>query len=269
MARGETTSCSQSIQRLLAKLGHLSPQSRRVAWAAYRICRRFARPRISEEHVLHTALQLARRVRDGAPYAAITLGLKLAQAYTRHLLRRAGRAARPARAHAQEGYHLLRQSVRALLGFRCAEEHPRILFGSPCSWPLVQAWSDGSVRDGHAAAAVVVQAPAGNVLAERGCALGRASVLAAELAAAMLALRLLHARGIRCARLNVDSLGVLRAFEGRLALKYCVEEAMLLQLAQEFDTLEVRLVPRTFNAQADALAAAALPATSAAGVRSA
>jgi ribonuclease HI len=81
------------------------------------------------------------------------------------------------------------------------------------------------------------------------------NALVAELEAALLCLGAMLAAGITRARLHVDALGVLRAFQGKLALKFCVQEARLLHMAGEFEHLEVRLVPRAFNDQADRLAA--------------
>jgi ribonuclease HI len=242
------------VARLLEKLNRISTRDRHVVWSVYRHIRRAARRRLSERVVYASAASLVRRVQCGERYAVVALGLKLAATYTLVQLRAAGALARAERAVAKEAFHLIRLELRSQLGMRPAEEMPSVRFGSPGDCSPVEAWSDGGVRAGRSAAGLLVAPSAAQPGIELARYLPHRSPLSAELQAAHLALETLLSAGVQHARLNVDSLGVLRAFQGRLALRFCVEEALLLQLAEAFAHLEVRLIPRAFNQHADSLA---------------
>jgi ribonuclease HI len=254
MPKDGPSGAAQPVARLLEKLNGISKRDRHVVWSVYREIRRVARRRLSEHLIYACATSLVCRVQRGERYAAVALGLKLAATYTLVRMRAAGAPARAARAVAREAFHLVRLELRSQLGMRPPEEMPSVRFGIPGDGGPVDAWSDGGVRAGRSAAGLRVAPSATQPGIERAQYLPHRSPLSAELQAAHLALETLIAAGVRHARLHVDSLGVLRAFQGRLALRYCVEEALLLQLAEAFAYLEVRLIPRAFNQHADALA---------------
>lgn len=244
---------AHAVERLLEKLNRFSPADQRTVWSVYREVRRAAQREFTEHHVLHTSERLHARVCAGERYAVVALGLKLATSYTLMRLRNAGAAARNERGLAREAFHLIRLELRSRLGMRPPEELPSVRFGAPGDEPVVEAWSDAGVRAGRSAAGLRVEDSPGRPGFELARYLQHHTALTAELQAAQFALEALRATGVTHARLNVDSLGVLRAFQGRLALRFCVEEALLIQMAGTFDYLEVRLIPRAFN-RADALA---------------
>lgn len=248
------------VERLRAKLNRMNHAERAIVWSVFRQTARLAVAEVNEESVQRLATLLSRRVDAGEPYAAVALGLKLATAHTLMKLRAAGAAARTRRSILREAFHLVRLALRAELGMRAPEEMPTVRFGLRQSAPLVEAWSDGGMRHSGSAAGVWVAASDAWPAMQGARRLAHRTALEAELEAAQLALETLRAAGVQRARLNIDSLGVLRAFQGRLALRFCIEEASLLQLAQSFAELEIRLVPRAFNQHADALATAILQA---------
>ncbi|KWU24775.1 ribonuclease H family protein [Burkholderia cenocepacia] len=254
MPKDGPTSVARPVARLLEKLNRISFDDRHVVWSVYREIRRAASRGLNELQVVTSAERLVARVQRGERYAVVALGLKLAAAYTLVMLRTAGAVARAARSVAREAFHLIRLELRGKLGMRTPEEMPSVRFGAAGNIPLVEAWSDAGVRAGRSAAGLSVAANEAHSGFEVAQMLAHDTPLAAELTAAHLALESLANRGIRHARLNVDSLGVLRAFQGRLTLRFCVEEALLLQLAESFQFLEVRLIPRAFNQRADSLA---------------
>ena len=244
---------AHGVERLLEKLNRFSSADQRTVGFVDREVRRAAWREFTEHHVLHTSERLRARVSAGERYAVVALGLKLATTYTLMRLRNAGAAARTERGLAREAFHLIRLELRSRLGMRPPEEHPCMRFGASSDEPVVEAWSDAGVRAGRSAAGLRVEASPGRPGFELARFLPHHTALAAELQAAQFALEALRTAGVTHARLNVDSLGVLRAFQGRLALRFCVDEALLIQLAGTFDYLEVRLIPRAFN-RADALA---------------
>jgi hypothetical protein len=200
------------------------------------------------------AQYLSALVEAKVPYPVVSLGLKLAQAHTLGQLRRKGALSRTERAMAREWFHLVRLALRTKLGLRDIEPEPRLEFGQATSGTLVTAFSDGGVRAGRAAAAFCIQDDTGRLVVSSAIELEACNALEAELAAAILCLSKLLELGLRECQLCTDSLGVLCAFQGRLPLKYCVEESNLVELTGEFKRLVVCLIPRAFNAQSDRLA---------------
>ncbi|PNG49919.1 hypothetical protein WDL1P1_00843 (plasmid) [Variovorax sp. WDL1] len=258
MARLPRALQAHSLAQLLGKLHRFKDFDQAHVWSAYRACRRTARRGMTEFSVEQLTTDLYERITGGRPYDAVVLGAKLAQAFTLIQLRQAGATGRHQRALAKEGFHLVRMQLRERLGMRSAENVPSVRFGSPDAEPAHLAWSDGAVRGGRAAAAYLVHGAVGTPALQAAQASHTTNALEAELEAALLCLDAMLAAGIRRARLHVDALGVLRAFQGKLALKFCVLEAQLLRMAGKFQHLEVRLVPRAFNDDADRLAAALL-----------
>jgi ribonuclease HI len=159
------------------------------------------------------------------------------------------------RALVTEAFHLARQSFRAQLGLRLDAVNPKLQFGQSKLAADWVAFSDGSYRPGRAAVGVLLTQTHGEGSAEVSLTLGASCPLETELAAAIVALQTLHALGARKIDLNVDSLGVFRAFESRLPLKYCLQEAEMTRLVAQFDGVTVTLVPRLHNHAADRLAA--------------
>lgn len=207
------------------------------------------------QHSEELGRALAALVRAGCAYEAVALGLRLAQAFTLAQLRAAGAPGRVQRGLASEAFHLARLAFRATLGLREAPADPALHFGlAPCP-PDWNAFSDGSYRCGRAAAGVLLQKANADAVAEISLALPSRCALEAELGAALTALQTLHTLGAQRVCLHVDSLGVFRAFEQRLPLKYCVQEAQLQLLVRAFAAFTITLVPRLHNHAADRLAA--------------
>lgn len=222
-----------------------------MLWRAYRGARRAMRAPQQSQQLGHA---LAALVHAGSTYDAVALGLRLARAFTLAQLRSEGARGRVQRGLATEAFHLARLAFRAALGLREAPADPTLHFGQVTELLDWDAFSDGSYRSGRAAAGVLLQ-HAGGVLAEISLSLPSTCALEAELAAALTALETLRALGAQRVCLHVDSLGVFRAFEQRLPLKYCVQEAQLQSLVREFAALTIVLVPRLHNHAADRLAA--------------
>jgi len=239
------------VARELERARMLPASSRYVFWRAYRGARHAMRP---PYRPLELGQFLAGLVQDGFGYDSVTLGLRLARAATLAQLRSRGAAGRVHRALASEAYHLARLEFRAALGLCDKPVNPELLFGVPASADWV-GFSDGSHKRDRAAVGVLLRQPDGEGEAEIALTLTKVQALQAELAAATVALRTLLMLGARNIHLNVDSLGVLRAFEQRLPLKYCLEEADIAQLVSQFSSVRVTLVPRLDNYVADRLAA--------------
>lgn len=239
------------VARELRRARLLPASSRHVFWSAYRGARHAMRP---PYRPLELGQFLAALVQDGASYDIVTLGLRLARAATLAQLKSQGAAGRVHRALASEAYHLARLEFRAALGLCEKPVNPELQFGEPAAIDWV-GFSDGSHKHDRAAVGVLLRQQIGEGEAEISVTLDHAQALQAELAAATVALKTLFVLGARHIHLNVDSLGVLRAFEQRLPLKYCLEEADIANLVAEFSSVKVTLVPRLDNHVADRLAA--------------
>jgi len=238
----------------LKRAQRLPDTQRRAFWRAYRDARRAMRvPHQSQ--LLGEAL--AELVLAGCTYETVAHGLRLARAATLAQLRSQGAGGRVQRALVTEAFHLARQAFRATLGLRESTVDPVLQFGKVSTSADWVAFSDGSYRPGRAAAGVLVQQLNGDGCAEISLTLDASCPLETELTAAIVALQTLDALGARRIDLNVDSLGVFRAFEERLPLKYCLQEAEMIRLVQQFDGVVVTLVPRLHNHTADRLAALA------------
>lgn len=239
------------VLRELARAQQLPPESASAFWCAYRGARRAMRAPYRPREL---GQFLAGLVQSGYGYETITLGLRLARAITLAQLRAQGAQGRVHRALATEAFHLARQDFRAALGLREEPVDPLIQLGQPGPVDWV-AFSDGSHKLGRTAVGIMLRQTVGEGQAEITLTLENSQALRAELSAAHVALETLAMLGARHVQLNVDSLGVLRAFEQRLPLKYCLEEAQLAQLVDRFVSVTVTLVPRLHNHVADRLAA--------------
>ena len=243
---------------MVARLNKLEARSKRTALSVYRHVRRSLRSEDLLDNWRVTADGLTRRVADDGGYAAVMLGVKLAHIYTVVSLRHAGAPFRAQRKLLSEACYLLRQEIRVSLGLRPRDPSQTLNFSAhtPLDW-VVRC--DGSVRGRQASVGFVLQGCGGfqGRCATVSLPMGCLTALEAEIAAAELALRTAAALGASSVRLETDSLGVLRAFEGRLALKFCVQEDSLHRLVGELQHLEVLLVPRLATRVADKLAAAA------------
>lgn len=240
----------------LQRAQRLPSEQRHAFWRAYRDARQAMR-RPHQPHLLGQAL--AELVRAGCAYEAVAHGLRLARAATLAQLRMQGAEGRVQRALVTEAFHLARQAFRAQLGFREDVVNPQLQFGQAGISADWVAFSDGSYRPGRAAVGVSLKQWEGEGTAEIGLTLEASCPLETELAAAIVALQTLYALGARRIDLNVDSLGVFRAFESRLPLKYCVHEAEMTRLVERFEGVTVTLVPRLHNHAADRLAAKSEP----------
>lgn len=239
------------VARELERARLLPASSRYIFWSAYRGARHAMRP---PYRPLELGQFLAALVQDGFSYDVVTLGLRLARAATLAQLRSQGAPGRVHRALASEAYHLARLEFRAALGLCEKPVNPELQFGVP-SAPDWIGFSDGSHKHDRAAIGVILRQREGEGEAEISITLHDVQALQAELAAATVALKTLAVLGAQHVQLNVDSLGVLRAFEQRLPLKYCLEEADIAILVSRFSSVKVTLVPRLDNYQADRLAA--------------
>jgi ribonuclease HI len=122
---------------------------------------------------------------------------------------------------------------------------------------------DGGARGnpGPAAAACVVSAPDGEVLAERSQLLGKATNNVAEYRALLLGLQCARELGASEVDVVGDSELIAKQVQGAYKVKH---EAMrplhsqALKALRQFDRWSIRTVPRARNAQADALVNAAL-----------
>jgi ribonuclease HI len=122
---------------------------------------------------------------------------------------------------------------------------------------------DGGARGnpGPAAAACVVSAPDGEVLAERSQLLGKATNNVAEYRALLLGLQCARELGASEVDVVGDSELIAKQVQGAYKVKH---EAMrplhsqALKALRQFDRWSIRTVPRAQNAQADALVNAAL-----------
>jgi ribonuclease HI len=117
---------------------------------------------------------------------------------------------------------------------------------------------DGGARGnpGPAAIGAVVQGPEGEILEERGEAIGRATNNVAEYRALLLGIELAAVHGADEVELIGDSELIVRQVEGR----YKVKDAMMRELhaevkraLQAFDAWSIRHVRREQNAEADRL----------------
>lgn len=240
----------------LQRAQRLPAGQRQAFWRAYRGARQAIRQPY-QPHLLGQAL--AELVRAGCAYEAVAHGLRLARAASLAQLRVQGAEGRVQRALVTESFHLARQAFRAQLGFRESIVDPRLQFGQIVTAADWVAFSDGSYRPGRAAVGVSLKQTEGDGCAEVSLTLAASCPLDTELAAAIVALQTLHALGARRIDLNIDSLGVFRAFESRLPLKYCVHEAEMTRLVERFEGVTVTLVPRLHNHVADRLAAKSGP----------
>jgi len=236
----------------LHRAQRLHAGQRQAFWRAYRGAR-LAMRQPHQPHLLGQAL--ADLVRAGCAYEAVAHGLRLARAATLAQLRAQGAEGRVQRALVTEAFHLARQTFRAQLGLREDPVNPKLQFGQVEPEADWVAFSDGSYRPGRAAVGVSLTQTQGEGSAEVSLTLKASCPLETELAAAIVALQTLCALGARKIDLNVDSLGVFRAFESRLPLKYCVQEAEMTRLVERFEGVTVTLVPRLHNHAADRLAA--------------
>lgn len=251
---------SLSRERMLQRLTALPLDHRKSVWAVYRRCRRCAQQGLDEARVASLAAELREAVDAGTPYKSVILGVKLAQSFTRAELQLRGAAGRRDRALTHEGFHLVRLQLRTQLGVRPAESYEFTVFGEEPSSPTAvhRAWSDAGVRNKQGGAGYIVEHPQDGVLIALGHPLPISNALEAELEAAVICMSAMQSAGIHHAVLHIDSQGVLRAFQGRLSIRYALLEARLLQLAHKFGYLRVIQVPRAFNALADELATAAI-----------
>lgn len=241
-----------AVQRLLDKFTQLSLHHRALVRGAYRVARRLATSEQLTEARLHAAAQTLRAQAAQGGYANIALGVKLAQVHCRFI--HAGPANRALRHQAREAFHLLRFELQSLLGMRPPVSHPTVSFGHRPASPDGVVWTDASVRGNRGAAGIWMLDANGSPALSRALHLVAKNAIDAELQAALSGLRALLDAGAVHAQLNTDSQAVFRAFEGRLRISYCVEEAQLLELAARFRSLEIRLVPRALNSEADRLA---------------
>ncbi len=242
------------VQRLLHKLRRLALDEQKAVWSVYRRLRRSLKSiRLSP---LASSQGLADLHRQGVSLRALSLGLRLAQTYTWQSLGAQGASRRRERLLAQEHFHLVRRYTRHALGLRALPPEPRWVGRREPS--VGQAWEvvcDGSQKRQKSSVGVLVRDPTGSLLAEVALCVRADTALQAELWACIRGLETALALHAYSVRMKVDSLGVIRAFEGRLPLRYCVEEGRLQQLVSQLDAFCVELVSRVETAPADTLAA--------------
>jgi ribonuclease HI len=122
---------------------------------------------------------------------------------------------------------------------------------------------DGGARGnpGPAAIAAVVQAPGGEVLAERGERIGRATNNVAEYKALLLGIELAAALGAPELELVGDSELIVKQVKGEYKVKDAIMRELHAQVKQalrDFDRWSIRHVRREHNAEADRLVNEAL-----------
>lgn len=241
------------VLRLLSRVQCLPLDERRLFWRSYAALRRSLRVRPFP--VSQTAFGMTTAIEQGLPYSVVSQALKLARAYTWQSLGARGEATRAQRALADEYFRLLRMHLRSLLGLRQLPSEPAWNHGDPPGDRAWRAVCDGSHKSARSAVGIVVYSPDNFVCAEVSVAVPADTAVDAELHASILALQTLEALDAKEVLLQVDALCVVRAFEQRLPLRYCLEEAEMAQLARRFKALRVQLVPRLATEVADRLAA--------------
>ncbi len=240
------------VLQQLTRLQPLTLDQRKAFWRTYALLRRSLKQRPFPVDSIARALKA--QVDEGHAYVRVSSALKLARSYTWQKLGARGTAARSQRALADEYFRLLRMHLRSLLGLRRLPAEPCWVRGAPGS-DVWRAVCDGSHKAARSAAGIVLYWPEATVRAEVSIAVAARTAVNAELQASILALQTLEALNVKEAILEVDALCVVRAFEQKLPLRYCLEEAELARLAQRFNALEVRLVSRLVTEAADRLAA--------------
>lgn len=245
------------VSRLLPRVRSLPRSEQQQFWRAYRVLRRQVRQEPLTPTLCGHQLQL--QLAQGTSYAVVSLALKLAQAYTWQWFGARGAKCRAKKALAHEFFHLVRRHLRHALGLRALPSPLRWSYGAEqVAGPCAGAWHavcDGSHKTSISSAGIVVRDPQGNERAEVAVTVPAGTAVYAELWACIRTLQTLHLFGAKNVELKVDSLSVIRALEGRLPLRYSVEEAELQYLLQDFEKLEVEVVPRVETYRADALAA--------------
>lgn len=125
------------------------------------------------------------------------------------------------------------------------------------------AWADGASRGnpGPAAYGYLLTDAAGNELEAAGEVIGRATNNVAEYRGAIAALEAARRHGATELELRLDSELIVRQIQGRYKVKNAALKplhAELKALSESIPTFSIRHVPRAQNAEADALANAAL-----------
>ncbi len=243
----------QPVHHLLQRVAGLSLEHKRLVWQAYALLRRSLRPARLEPQ--ETAQALSAQANRGLTSLLASLALKLAKAYTLQWMGARGAPYRSRKALAQEHFHLVRRHFRELQGSRHTAMEPVVPLGQLNRDRAWRAVCDGSRKSAISSAGVVVYDARLELRAEVGVQIVARTAVHAELWACIRALQTLRLFQVEHAVLEVDALSVIRAFQGRLPLHYCVEEAELLELARSFIGLEVRLVSRIDTHLADRLAA--------------
>lgn len=244
-----------SLSRHVRKVQELEPEHRKLTWRVYRDLRRLVRPGVSLL-VLHNCAQaLAAASPSPRAYAAVKLGVHLANAFTQISLATLGAEGRVHRHILEEAFKVLQRYLAAALGLRDSPTSDRWSRGHSPGNPWL-AVSDGSFRSGRGSAGVVVYDSNANKRAEIGLAVEARSSVDAELQACLLALHTLDMFGAAHVKLLVDAQSVVSAFQQKLPLRHSVTEGLLLQQAESFESLQVERVSRVATYEADRLASA-------------
>jgi dinuclear metal center YbgI/SA1388 family protein len=137
---------------------------------------------------------------------------------------------------------------------------------TPDTSAVYRLYTDGGARGnpGPAAIGVRLVAPDGEIMAERGAAIGHATNNVAEYRALVTGLELALEHGVERLTVLVDSQLVQRQVSGSYKVKDRALQALFVEvqrLLRRFDAVEVRHIPREENAEADRLVNEALDRT--------
>lgn len=241
------------VEYLKKRVLSLGAQERAQLWWAYRRLRRSLRTLPLDS--VTTAHNLVEGVMAGqTSWQAISLALKLAQAYTKQTLNYLGAPHRRRRELAKEHFHLVRRHARHTLGLRSLPEEPQWTKGLVDPRLAWRAVCDGSHKKQLSAVGVVAYDELNQMRAQVAFSLPCESSGHVELNACIGALQTLKAFGANQAVIEVDALSVICALEKKLPPHYSVEEARLACLTEQFEALHIKLVPRTHTYLADSLA---------------
>jgi len=239
------------LKKTLLSLLRWGPTEKLQVWSVYRRLHRALKDLDSWE-------RLAQEL-SPVPWLVLSTALKIAQGQMCVVrLRRLGPAPRVTpKALTQEYLALLRRELQVLKGAKAPLGSDRWCRGLPV---LEQRWTvvcDASARPRSRGIGLVLRDPQQQIRAEVSRQVCAANALQAELEAAVWALQTVSAFGARHVQLCTDALSVVKAFEGVLAPRHSVHEALLQRMALALDSVEVLRVPRLVTRTADALAAQA------------